>query len=149
MDLSTLTPAPGSTKQRKRLGRGPGSGTGKTSGRGHKGKGSRSGGNTPPGYEGGQNPLHRRLPKRGFTNPFRTEYNVVNLEQLEAKFETGDVVDRAALDEKGLIRKQKLPVKVLGNGELSKSLTVRVEAFSAKARQSVEAAGGTAEVAGA
>lgn len=149
MDVGTLKPAPGSNRSRKRLGRGPGSGLGKTSGRGHKGKGSRSGGNTPPQYEGGQNPLHRRLPKRGFTNPFRQEYNVVNLFQLEAIFESGTVVDRDAMVAHGLLRKKRLPIKVLGQGSVTKALTVRADRFSQSARERLAEAGGAAEVAGA
>ncbi len=149
MDLRSLKPAPGSNRQRKRVGRGPGSGLGKTSGRGHKGKGARSGGNTPPGYEGGQNPLQRRLPKRGFTNPSRQEYNIVNLGDLEARFDAGAVVDRDALEDKGLLRKRALPVKILGKGEISKALTVRADRFSKGAKQRLESAGGAAEVAGA
>src|SRR3989442_10944712 len=97
MDLSTLAPAPGATRKRKRIGRGPGSGHGKTAGKGHKGRGARSGGNTPPGYEGGQMPLQRRLPKRGFHNPFREEYSIVDLGQLDAAFEAGSVIDAETL----------------------------------------------------
>ena len=147
MNLSNLAPAPGGeTKRRKRLGRGPGSGQGKTAGRGHKGRGARSGGNTPPGYEGGQMPLQRRLPKRGFHNPFRVEFAVVNLGQLEARFEAGAVVDAAALHARGLVRGARRPIKILADGELKKPLTVKAEKFSAKARARLEAAGGTAEV---
>lgn len=149
MDLRSLKPAPGSTTARKRVGRGPGSGLGKTSGRGHKGRGARAGGNTPPGYEGGQNPLHRRLPKRGFTSPSRQEYNVVNLHQLEAVFEAGSVVDRDALESHGLLRKKRWPVKILGSGEITKALTVRADRFSKGARERLAAVGGSAEVAGA
>ena len=145
MDLSNLSPAPGSRKSRKRLGRGPGSGLGKTSGRGHKGKGARSGGNTAPGFEGGQMPLQRRLPKRGFHNPFRRAFAVVNLGRLEAAFESGAVVDAAALAAHGLVRAG-LPVKVLGTGELSKALTVKAHAFSESAKTRIAAAGGSAEV---
>ncbi|HYD50760.1 MAG TPA: 50S ribosomal protein L15 [Terriglobales bacterium] len=148
MDLSNLQPAPGSTKKRKRLGRGPGSGNGKTAGRGHKGRGARSGGNTPPGYEGGQMPLQRRLPKRGFHNPFRQEYTIINLGQLDELFEAGAVVDRAALLERHVIRRSAPPIKILGDGELSKALTVRADKFSATAKERLEAAGGTAEVIG-
>jgi len=144
MDLSSLHPAAGANKERKRLGRGPGSGLGKTSGKGHKGKGARSGGNTPPGYEGGQMPLSRRLPKRGFRNLFRTEYEVVNLKSLE-KFSTGTIVDVAALQNSGLVRGKK-KVKVLADGELSKILTVKVHAFSEKAREKITALGGSIEV---
>jgi large subunit ribosomal protein L15 len=149
MDLRSLKPAPGSTQARKRVGRGPGSGLGKTSGRGHKGRGARSGGNTPPGYEGGQNPLQRRLPKRGFTNRSRQEYNIVNLRDLDAAFDAGAVVDRDALDSRGLLRRKHLPVKILGEGEIGKALTVRADRFSKSARERLESAGGSAEVAGA
>ncbi len=145
MDLSTLSPAKGSRKPRKRLGRGPGSGLGKTSGRGHKGRGARSGGNTRPGFEGGQMPLQRRLPKRGFHNPFRREYGVVNLGRLDAAFESGAVVDAAAMVEHGLVRRGQ-PVKVLAQGELSKALTVKAHAFSESAKARITAAGGSAEV---
>lgn len=149
MDLRTLKPAPGSNQARKRVGRGPGSGLGKTSGRGHKGRGARSGGNTPPGYEGGQNPLQRRLPKRGFTNRSRQEYNIVNLRDLDAAFDAGTIVDRDALDARGLLRRSHLPVKILGEGEISKALTVRADRFSKSAKERLESAGGSAEVAGA
>src|SRR5512147_788596 len=115
-DLSNLRPAPGSRRPRKRLGRGIGSGHGKTSTSGHKGRGARSGGNTPPGYEGGQMPLQRRLPKFGFHNPFRREFSIVNLGQLEARFEAGAVVDGDALRTAGLIRNTKLPIKILADG---------------------------------
>jgi large subunit ribosomal protein L15 len=145
MDLSNLGPASGAIKKRKRVGRGPGSGLGKTSGRGHKGKGARSGANTPPGYEGGQMPLQRRLPKRGFKNPFRREYAVVNLRDLEARFESGAVVDPSALVERGLAHRGCL-VKILADGELGKPLTVSAHAFSAVAKERIVAAGGTAEV---
>lgn len=145
MDLSDLRPAPGARRPRKRLGRGPGSGTGKTAGRGHKGRGARSGGNTHPRFEGGQMPLQRRLPKRGFHNPFRREMAVINLGRLEAAFESGAVVDAAALVAKGLVR-GKLPIKVLGQGTLSKALTVKAHAFSAAAKERIAAAGGSAEV---
>jgi len=145
MDLSNLSPAPGSRSSRKRLGRGPGSGLGKTSGRGHKGKGARSGGNTHPRFEGGQMPLQRRLPKRGFHNPFRTSYTVINLAKLEASFEAGAVVDAEALVARGLVRKGQ-PVKVLGHGTLSKALTVKANAFSDSAKAAIGSAGGSAEV---
>lgn len=144
MDLSHLKPAPGSRKKRKRVGRGPGSGLGKTSGRGHKGAGARSGGSVPPGYEGGQMPLSRRLPKRGFHNPFRKEYAIVNLGSLE-RFDAGATVDADALRERGLVRGRKQKVKILAKGDLSKALTVRADAFSAKARETIVARGGTAE----
>ena len=123
MNLSHLRPAAGAVKKRKRLGRGTGSGHGKTSGKGHKGRGSRSGGNTPPGYEGGQMPLARRLPKRGFRNPFREEYQIINLSTLE-RFASGAVVDLAVLREAGLVRGQR-KVKILADGELTKALTVK------------------------
>jgi large subunit ribosomal protein L15 len=145
MDLSHLHPAAGATKNRKRLGRGPGSGQGKTSGKGHKGRGSRSGGNTPPGYEGGQMPLSRRLPKGGFHNPFRKEYDIVNLNSLE-RFSTGTVVDAATLREAGLVR-GKRAVKILADGVLTKALTVKAQAFSKQAREKITALGGSVEVA--
>ena len=143
IDLSNLRPAPGSRRPRKRLGRGIGSGTGKTSGRGHKGRGARSGGNTPPGYEGGQMPLQRRLPKFGFTNPTRREYSLVKLEQLE-RFAADSVVDAAALVTAGIVRGGR-PVKLLANGTLTKKLTIKVDRASAAARAAVTAAGGTIE----
>jgi len=146
MNLGDLAPAPGATKGRKRLGRGPGSGHGKTSGRGHKGRGSRSGGNTPPGYEGGQMPLQRRLPKHGFRNPFRQEFTIVNLGQLEERFDAGTVVDAEALRAKGLVHGLKRPIKILADGTLTKSLTVKANKFSAAAIQRLQAAGGSAEV---
>jgi len=146
MNLSNLAPARGATKKRKRLGRGPGSGHGKTSGRGHKGRGARTGGNTPPGYEGGQMPLQRRLPKHGFHNPFRTEYSIVNLGQLEDKFDTGAVVDGAALRASGLVRTLKHPIKILADGTLTKALTVKADKFSAAAVQRLQAVGGRGEV---
>src|SRR5262245_50623560 len=146
MNLSNWAPAPGGeTKRRKRLGRGPGAGTGKTAGRGHKGRGARSGGNTPPGYEGGQMPLQRRLPKRGFTNLTRTTYTLVKVEQLE-RFEPGAVVDAAVLTAAGLVRARR-PIKLLAAGTLTKSLTVKVDKASASARAAVAAAGGVVETA--
>lgn len=147
MDLSKLRPAPGSTRPRRRVGRGPGSGNGKTAGRGHKGRGSRSGGNTPPGYEGGQMPLRRRLPKRGFRPLDRVSYSVVGLGQLAALFEADAIVDAAALRARGIARSGR-PVKCLANGELTHALTVRLHAFSGKAREAITAAGGSAEVVG-
>ncbi len=143
MDLSSLRPATGAVKERKRLGRGPGSGLGKTSGKGHKGKGARSGGNTPPGYEGGQMPLSRRLPKRGFRNPFRKEYQVVNLGSLEKI--AVNIIDVAALQAAGLVR-EKQKVKILADGDLTKVITVKAHAFSEKAREKITALGGTVEV---
>ncbi|HEY8514961.1 MAG TPA: 50S ribosomal protein L15 [Candidatus Binatia bacterium] len=146
MDLSNLHPAPGARKPRRRVGRGPGSGLGKTAGRGHKGHKSRSGGNTPPGYEGGQMPLQRRLPKRGFRNPFRKEYDVVNLSDL-GRFQAGTVVDLEALAKAGLTGKVgRRRVKILGDGTLEHALTVKAHAFSASAKAAIEAKGGTAEV---
>lgn len=148
MDLSRLAPAQGATRARKRVGRGPGSGTGKTAGRGHKGRGARSGGTTPPGYEGGQMPLQRRLPKRGFRNPFRVTYRVVNLGQLESRFEAGAVVDPGALQARGLLHNVRERVKILAKGELTKPLTVRAHRFSTAARERLQALGGAAEVLG-
>ena len=146
MRVHDLSPADGSRKKRKRVGRGPGSGHGKTSCRGHKGQKSRSGGGVHPLFEGGQNPLVKRLPyKRGFNNIFRKEYTLVQIRDLE-KFESGTRVDREALLQAGLVDKQTTLVKVLANGELSKSLTVAVDKVSAGARKKIEAAGGTVEV---
>lgn len=144
MNLGNLHPAPGSTRPRKRVGRGIGSGLGKTSGRGHKGRKSRSGGNTPPGYEGGQMPLQRRLPKRGFRPVSRVEYLIVNVGQLAA-FAAGTTVGPDALRAAHLVRGRG-PVKCLGDGAIPHALTVQAHAFSAKAREAITAAGGTAEV---
>ena len=145
MKLHELHPAEGSTSAQKRLGRGSGSGLGKTSGKGHKGAKARSGGGKRPGFEGGQMPLYRRVPKRGFNNVFRTEYAEVNLERLEA-FEDGAVVDAAALLEKRIICKELDGVKILGGGELTKKLTVKAAKFTASAKEKIEAVGGKAEV---
>lgn len=145
MDLSSLHPAPGARQPRKRVGRGPGSGLGKTAGRGHKGRKSRSGGNSPPGYEGGQMPLQRRLPKRGFRNPFRKEFEVVNLASL-TRFEAGSVVDPAALAAAGLAGKHGKRVKILGKGAIEHALTVKAHGFSESAKAAIEAKGGTVEV---
>ena len=145
MDLSNLKPAPGSKKKRKRVGRGDGSGHGKTSCRGHKGQGARSGGNTPPGFEGGQMPLQRRVPKRGFRNPFRKSPVIVNLGQLEI-FASGSEVTPEILMEHGLVRGKDERVKILGDGSLSKPLTVRAHGFSSKAKEKIEALGGKAEL---
>ncbi len=145
MNLSDLKPAPGSNKKRKRVGRGDGSGHGKTACRGHKGQGSRSGGNIAPGFEGGQMPLQRRLPKHGFHNPFRRTWVVVNLGQLES-FAAGTEVTPEALHERRLVRRKGEPVKVLGDGEFTKKLTIRAHAFSAKAKEKIESLGGKAEV---
>ena len=145
MKLHELHPAEGSTSAQKRLGRGSGSGLGKTSGKGHKGAKARSGGGKRPGFEGGQMPLYRRVPKRGFNNIFGTEYAAVNVERLEV-FEDGAVVDAAALLEKKIIRKELDGVKILGGGELTKKLTVKAAKFSGSAKEKIEAAGGKAEV---
>ena len=145
MKLHELHPAEGSTTAQKRLGRGTGSGLGKTSGKGHKGAKARSGGGKRPGFEGGQMPLYRRVPKRGFTNVFGTDYATVNVERLEV-FEDGAVVDAAALLEKKIIRKELAGVKILGVGELTKKLTVKAAKFSATAKEKIEAVGGKAEV---
>jgi large subunit ribosomal protein L15 len=146
MELHDLHPAKGAKKTRKRLGRGPGSGTGKTAGRGHKGQKSRSGYSRRYGFEGGQMPLVRRIPKRGFTNIFRVEFQVVNLRDLDRVFSDGETVSVEALVEKGLVRGGKRPVKVLGDGELTKKLTVQVHKFSASAKVGIEKAGGSCEV---
>lgn len=145
-ELHTLSPVPGSTKNRKRVGRGPGSGTGKTSGRGENGQNSRSGGGVGPGFEGGQMPLHRRIPKRGFTNINRVEYQVVNVASLSAL--EGDV-DGVALRAAGLVRSLRKPIKILGDGDLTSAVHVTAHAFSSGARSKIEAAGGTATVLGA
>ena len=146
MKLGNLSPAPGAVTPSKRLGRGIGSGLGKTSGKGHKGQWARSGGGVRLGFEGGQMPLIRRVPKRGFNNIFRKQYSIVNLSVLEG-FDAGSVVDINVLTEKGLIKivKNSAGLKVLGNGELTKSLTVKANAFSAQAKEAIEKAGGTAE----
>lgn len=145
MKLHELGPAAGSTTAPKRLGRGVGSGLGKTSGKGHKGAKARSGGGKRPGFEGGQMPLYRRVPKKGFTNIFRTEYATVNVGQLEV-FENGTVVTAAMLKEAKIIKKMLDGVKVLGNGELTKKLTVEAAKFTASAKEKIEALGGKAEV---
>jgi len=145
MDLSNLKPAIGSTKNRKRLGRGAGSGTGKTSGKGHKGQKARSGGSIKAGFEGGQMPLQRRLPKRGFTPLDKKVYALVNLRDLEL-FEAGSVVDLEALGKAGLVKALLDGVKILGDGELTKALTVKAHKFSKSAVAKIEAAGGKAEV---
>jgi large subunit ribosomal protein L15 len=145
--LSRLQPPKGAVKKKKRVGRGPGSGLGKTAGRGHKGQGARSGGKPHPRFEGGQMPLQRRLPKRGFTNVFRHEYHIVNLRDLQG-FAANTVVDVDALAKQGLLPKssQAAGLKVLGDGEISVALIVKAHRFSASARQKIEAAGGTVEV---
>ena len=146
MELHNLKPAPGAKKSRKRVGRGPGSGYGKTAGRGHKGQKSRSGYSRRFGFEGGQMPLVRRIPKRGFTNIFRVERQVVNLRDLERVFEDGEEVTLETMCERGLIRRGPQPVKVLATGELSKKLHVQAHGFSGAARSKIEAAGGRCEV---
>ena len=145
MKLHELHPAEGSTSAQKRLGRGSGSGLGKTSGKGHKGAKARSGGGKRPGFEGGQMPLYRRVPKRGFNNVFGTDYAEVNVERLEA-FEDGAVVDAKALLDARIIRKELDGVKILGAGELTKKLTVKAAKFTGSAKEKIEAVGGKAEV---
>ena len=146
MKLHELAPAEGSKKEHFRVGRGHGSGNGKTAGKGHKGQNARSGGGVRPGFEGGQMPLYRRLPKRGFNNArFATNYAKVNVSDLDV-FEDGAVVDAAALVESGLVNDQCDGIKILGNGEISKKLTVHAAAFSQSAKEKIEAAGGKAEV---
>jgi large subunit ribosomal protein L15 len=145
MKLNELSPAKGSRKSRKRLGRGVGSGKGKTAGRGTKGHNSRSGGGVRPGFEGGQMPLHRRLPKRGFTNIFRKKFIEINLRDLTS-LESGSTVDEAALIRSGLVKGKRDGIKLLGQGEVKNPLSVKVNRVSKKARQKIEAAGGTVEV---
>ena len=145
--LSKLRPPRGAVKKRKRIGRGPGSGTGKTSGKGHKGQRSRSGGGVPPGFEGGQMPLRRRLPKRGFTNIFRKEFAEVNVRDLERVFDAGATVDLDALKSNGLVpNRLKDGVKILGHGELTKKFTVHAHKFTDGAKRKIEAVGGAVEV---
>jgi large subunit ribosomal protein L15 len=144
MELNNLKPKKGARHAKKRVGRGPGSGHGKTSSRGEKGQKSRSGFSRKLGFEGGQMPLHRRIPKRGFTNIFKKEYAVVNLADLE-RFDNGATVDEAALRQAGLVKGQNDGVKVLGNGKLTKKLTVSATKFSATAKSAIEAAGGTVQ----
>ena len=144
MELNNLKPNKGSRRPRKRVGRGPGSGLGKTAGRGEKGQKSRSGYSGKRGFEGGQMPLHRRLPKRGFTNIFKKEFSVLNLSDLD-QFDSGATVDQAALREAGLVKGRARKIKVLGNGELNKKLTVHADKFSKSAREKIEAAGGSCQ----
>ena len=146
MDLSNLKPAEGSKHSKKRVGRGQGTGQGVQAGRGHKGAQSRSGYSFKRGFEGGQMPLHRRIPKRGFHNIFRTEYVVVNLDTLADRFDAGTTVTPELLLERGLINSARRPVKVLGRGDIAKKLTVRAQKFSGKAAEKIAAAGGSAEV---
>lgn len=145
MKLHELSSATGSRKERKRVGRGTSSGTGKTSGRGHKGQNSRSGGGVRPGFEGGQNPLYRRLPKRGFVNPTRKEYAVVNIEDLNS-FAEGTEVTPEFLVNNGVVKNTKSGIKILGNGEVTVKLTVKANKFSQSAVEKIEAAGGKTEV---
>ena len=145
MKLYELSPAAGSVKDVKRIGRGHGSGNGKTAGKGHKGQNARSGGGVRPGFEGGQMPMTRRIPKRGFNNIFATKYSVVNVSDLD-QFVDGTVVDADLLKASGLIKKTNDGVKILGNGALTKNLTVKAAAFSASAKEKIEKAGGKAEV---
>ena len=145
MKMHELAPALGSTKEAKRIGRGHGSGNGKTAGKGHKGQKARAGHGMRPGFEGGQMPLQRRVPKRGFNNIFAEEWAAINVSALEV-FEDGTVVDAAALASKGIIKKANLPIKVLGNGKLTKKLEVKLNAYSASASEKITAAGGKAEV---
>jgi len=149
MDLSDLKPSGRSKKNKKRVGRGHGTGQGAQAGRGHKGAQSRSGFKFKRGFEGGQMPLHRRVPKRGFHNPFRTEYAVVNLDALAERFDAGTVITPELLRERGLIHSARQPIKVLARGDVSKKLTVRAHKFSGKAAEKIAAAGGTVEVLGA
>ena len=146
MKLHTLAPNEGATKERKRLGRGVGSGTGKTSGKGHKGQNARSGGGVRPGFEGGQLPLFRRLPKRGFTNAkFKTTYAVLNLSDLN-RFEEGSEITPELLKDMGILKNQLDGVKILGNGKLDKKITVKANKFSKTAKEAIETLGGKAEV---
>ncbi len=145
MKIHELSPAPGSTKETKRLGRGHGSGQGKTAGKGHKGQNARSGGGVRPGFEGGQMPLARRIPKRGFNNIFGTNYAVINVSDLD-KFVDGTVVDAEMLKASGIVKQQLDGIKILGNGEITKKLTVKAASFSQTAKEKIEKAGGKAEV---
>ena len=145
MSLNNLRPPKGAKHAKRRVGRGPGSGHGKTASRGHKGAKSRSGHRFKRGFEGGQMPLHRRVPKRGFHNPFRVEYAVVNLDTLAEVFEAGSSVTPELLRERGLVRKAKSKIKVLGRGEVGKALTVHAHKFSGKAAEKIAAAGGATE----
>ena len=147
MNLHDLSPARGAKKKRKRIGRGPGSGHGKTATKGHKGIKARSGGVKRPGFEGGQMPLVRRLPKFGFTNPFRTEYNVLNLKSFETWTGPSTVTPQALVDA-GLVKRKRLQIKILGNGELTKPLVIQAHKFSESAKAKIQAAGGRVEVIG-
>lgn len=144
LNLSNLSPYPGATKQNKRIGRGQGTGQGKQAGRGHKGFKARSGSSISPGFEGGQMPLHRRLPKRGFTNVFKKEYGIVNLKDL-AIFEDSTVIDIKILQENGLVGKKYAMIKLLGTGEIHKKFTIKLACVSESAKSKIEAAGGIIE----
>ena len=146
LSLNNLHPAPGSTHKKKRIGRGPGSGTGKTAGKGHKGQKSRSGYSSKRGFEGGQMPLQRRLPKRGFTNIFKKEWIEISLAKIEESFRSGDVVTPEVLHDRGLIKKAKHDLVILGTGEVSKSLNISAHRFTKTAKVKIEKAGGTATV---
>ena len=146
LSLNNLKPAPGSTHNMKRVGRGPGSGLGKTSGRGHKGQKSRSGYSSRPGFEGGQMPLQRRLPKRGFTNIFKKQWIEISLAKIEANFATGDEVTPEILHERGLIKKAKHDLVILGTGDITKGLKISAHRFTKAAKDKIEKAGGTATV---
>ena len=146
MKLHELSPAPGSVKEGYRKGRGPGSGNGKTAGKGHKGQNARSGGGVRIGFEGGQLPLYRKLPKRGFKNHFAAHYAIVNVSDLDKRFNDGDIVNLETLMAAGLIKKSLDGLKVLGNGEITKKLTVEAAIFSASAKEKIEAVGGKTEV---
>ena len=143
MQLNQVRPARGATHKRKRIGRGPGSGHGGTATKGHKGHQARAGGGKTKGFEGGQMPLTRRIPKFGFKNPFRVAYQVINVGLLEERFEAGSAVDATSLYERGVLHSKTAPVKLLGNGNLSKQLQIKLDAASASARQKVQSAGGT------
>jgi large subunit ribosomal protein L15 len=145
MNLHELRPARGAKKRRKRIGRGPGSGHGKTATKGHKGLLARSGGGKRPGFEGGQMPLIRRLPKFGFSNPFRTQYAIVNVKSLE-HWTGGDTITPQAMVEAGLVKRSKLPIKILGSGELKRPFVVQAHKFSKSAEEKIQAAGGRVEV---
>jgi large subunit ribosomal protein L15 len=145
MRLNDLAPEKGQRKKRKRIGRGVASGTGKTAGRGSKGQNARSGGGVRPGYEGGQMPIHRRLPKRGFKNPFKKMFAIVNVQDLN-RFEADAVIDEVAFIKSGLVKGDRDGIKILGNGEINVPVTVRINKISASARQKIEAAGGKIEV---
>jgi large subunit ribosomal protein L15 len=146
LSLNNLHPAPGSTHKKKRVGRGPGSGLGKTSGRGHKGQKSRSGYSSRAGFEGGQMPLQRRLPKRGFTNIFKKKWIEISLAKIEESFNAGDEITPEVLHERGLVKKSKDDLVILGNGELTKKFTISSHRFTKTAREKIERAGGTANV---